>query len=72
MCVRDKPLGAGVVVALRKGSRVGVGGGRGAAAALQTQQEAKRQTKNQRDHQEALTVRYLHRQSQTHTVKCCV
>lgn len=38
--VCDKPLGAGVVVAFGKGSSVGVGGGRGASAALQTKQEA--------------------------------
>lgn len=63
MC--DKPLGAGVVVALGKGSSVGVGAGRGAAAALQTQQEAQKQTENQRDHQVALTVRHLQKNSST-------
>lgn len=61
VCLRDKPLGAGVVVALGKGNSVRGGGGRSAAAALQTQQEAQRQTQNQRNHQVALTVRYLQR-----------
>lgn len=68
MCGRnvcDKPLGAWVVVALGKGSSVAVRAGRGAAAALQTQQEAQSQTQNQRDHQVALTVRYLQREGST-------
>lgn len=68
MCGRnvcDKPLGAWVVVALGKGSSAGVRAGRGAAAALQTQKEAESQTQNQRDHQVALTVRYLQRKGST-------
>lgn len=65
ICVCDKPLGAGVVVALGKGSSVSDGAGRGAAAALQTQQEAQKQTENQRDHQVALTVRHLQKNSST-------
>ncbi len=55
----NKPLGAGVVVALGKGNIVGVGAGRGAPAALQTHQKAQTQTENQRDDQVALTVRNL-------------
>lgn len=68
MCGRnvgDRPLRARVVVALGKGGSAGVRAGRGAAAALQTQQEAQSQTQNQRDHQVALTVRYLQRKGST-------
>lgn len=59
MCVRDKPLGAGVVVALGEGSSTRLWAGGGAPAALQAQHEAQEQTENQRDHQVALTVRHL-------------
>lgn len=47
------------MVAPGNGSRVGAGAGRRSAAALQTQQEAEKQTENQRDHQVALAVRHL-------------
>lgn len=59
MCVRDKPLGAGVVVALGEGSSTRLWAGGGAPAALQAQHHAQEQTENQRDHQVALTVRHL-------------
>lgn len=53
------PLGAGVIVALGEGICVGGGVGGRAAAALQTQQQPQQQTQNQRNHQIALTIRYL-------------
>lgn len=58
-CVCDKPLGAGVVVALGEGSGTCLWAGGGAPAALQAQHQAQEQTENQRDHQVALTVRHL-------------
>lgn len=62
VCESDIPFGAGVVVALGECSnRGGARAGRGAAAALQTQQDAQRQTQNQRNHEVALTIRNLQR-----------
>lgn len=61
-----RPLWAGVVVAPGNRSAVGAAGaGRRSAAALQKQQEAQKQTQNQRDHQVALTVGHLQEHSQS-------
>lgn len=61
-----RPLWAGVVVAPGNRSTVGAAGaGRRSAAALQKQQEAQKQTQNQRDHQVALTVGHLQEHSQS-------
>lgn len=57
--VSDTPFGTWIVIAFGKSSHRGVSVWGGAAAALQTQQEAQTQAKNQRHHQVALTIRYL-------------
>lgn len=63
---RVRPFWAGVVVAPGNRSAVGAAGaGRRSAAALQKQQEAQKQTQNQRDHQVALTVGHLQEHSQS-------